>query len=71
MHTKQGRLVNALRHKYEGTRLNSHVIYTKQAIKLFEDFSVFMVFGFLNTLKNKTRKIRSINKYKTKLEKET
>ena len=32
------------------------MIYTKQAIKLFEDFSIFMVFEFLNTLKNKTSK---------------
>ena len=47
------------------------MIYTKQAIKLFEDFSIFMVFEFLNTLKNITRKVRSIKKYKTKLVKET
>ena len=60
MHTKQVKLVNALRHKYEGTRPNSHVIYTKQAIKLFEDFSIFMDFEFLNTLKNRTSKVRSI-----------
>ena len=51
VHTKQVKLVNAPCHKYEGTRPNSHVIYTKQAIKLFEDFSIFMVFEFLNTLK--------------------
>ena len=51
VHTKQVKLVNAPCRKYEGTRLNSHVIYTKQAIKLFEDFSIFMVFEFLNTLK--------------------
>ena len=44
MHTKQAKLVNALRHKYEGSRPNSHVIYTTQAIKLFEDFSIFMGF---------------------------
>ena len=69
LHTKQAKLVNALRHKYEGTRPTSHVIYTKQAIKLFEDFSIFMVFEFLNTLKNRTRKVRPINKYKTKIEK--
>ena len=43
------------------------MIYTKQMIKLFEDFSIFMVFEFLNTLKNRTRKVRSINKYKTEL----
>ena len=60
VHTKQAKLVNALCHEYEGTRPNSHVIYTKQAIKLFEDFSIFMVFEFLNTLKNRTRKVRSI-----------
>ena len=30
-----------------------------------------MAFEFLNTLKNKTTKVRSINKYKTKFEKET
>ena len=36
------------------------MIYTKQAIKLFEDFSIFMVFEFLNTLKNRTSKLRSI-----------
>ena len=69
VHTKQARLINALCHKYEGTRPTSHVIYTKQAIKLFEDFSIFMVFEFLNTLKNRTIKVRPINKYKTKIEK--
>ena len=51
MHTKQAKLVNAQCHKYEGTRPNSHVIYIKQAIKLFEDFSIFMDFEFFNTLK--------------------
>ena len=60
VHTKQAKLVNALRHWYEGTRPNSHVIYTKKAIKIFQDFSIFMVFEFLNTLKNRTRKVRSI-----------
>ena len=48
------------------------MIYTKQAIKLFEDFSIFMVLEFLNTLKNKTSKVRSIkNRYKPKQVKET
>ena len=48
------------------------MIYTKQAIKLFEDFSIFMVFEFLNTLKNRKRKVRSIKtSTKTKLVKET
>ena len=60
VHTKQAKPVNALRHKYEGTRPNSHEIYIKQAIKLLEDFSIFMVFEFLNTLKNRTRKVRLI-----------
>ena len=60
LHTKQAKLINALRHKYEGTRPNSHVIYKKQAIKLFEYFSIFMIFEFLNTLKNRTSKERSI-----------
>ena len=46
VHTKQAKPINALRHKYEGTRPNSHEIYIKQAIKLFEDFSIFMVFFF-------------------------
>ena len=36
------------------------MIYTKQAIKLFEDFSIFMIFEFLNAFKNRTSKIRSI-----------
>ena len=36
------------------------MIYTKQVIKIFEDFSIFMVFEFLNTLKNRTSKVRSI-----------
>ena len=36
------------------------MIHTKQVIKIFEDFSIFMVFEFLNTLKNRTRKIKSI-----------
>ena len=60
VHTQQVKLITALHHKYEGTRPNSHVIYTKQAIKLFEDFSIFMGFEFLNTLKNRTSKVRSI-----------
>ena len=48
------------------------MIYTKQAIKLFEDFSIFMVFELLNTLKKKTSKIRSTKTCtKTKLVKET
>ena len=49
VHTKQAKRINALRHKYEGTRPNSHEIYIKQAIKLFEDFSIFMVFFFFLT----------------------
>ena len=43
------------------------MIYTKQAIKLFENFSIFMVFEFLNTLKNRTSKVRS-TKTNTKIE---
>ena len=60
VHTKQAKFVNALLHKYEDIRPNSHVIYTKKAIKIFEDFSIFLVFEFLNTLKNRTSKVRSI-----------
>ena len=44
VHTEQAKLVNALHHQYEGTRPNSHVIYTTQAIKLFEDSSTFIGF---------------------------
>ena len=44
VHTEQARLINALCHQYEGTRPNSHVIHTIQAIKFFEDFSIFMGF---------------------------
>ena len=48
------------------------MIYTKQAIKLFEKFSIFMVFEFLNTLKNRTSKVRSTKtSTKTELVKET
>ena len=48
------------------------MIYTKQAIKLFENFSIFMVFEFLNTLKNRTSKVRSTKtSTKTELVKET
>ena len=48
------------------------MINTKQVIKLFEDFLIFMVFEFLNTLKNKTRKVRSTKtSTKPKLIKET
>ena len=36
------------------------MIYTKQVIKIFEDFSIFMVFEFLNTLQNRTSKVKSI-----------
>ena len=60
--TEQVKLVNALHHTYEGTRPNLHVIYTTQAIKPFGDFSIFMVFEFFNTLKNKTYKVRSTKK---------
>ena len=35
VHTKQARLVNALRHKYEGTRPNSYVTYTKTSDQTF------------------------------------
>ena len=44
MHIEQAKLVNALRHQYEGISPNSHVIYITQAIKLFGDFSIFMGF---------------------------
>ena len=48
------------------------MIYTTQAIKLFEDFSIFMVFEFLNTLKNRISKVRSTKtSTKTELVKET
>ena len=60
VHTKQAKFVNALLYKYEDIRPNSHVIYTKKAIKIFEDFSIVLVFEFLNTLKNRTSKVRSI-----------
>ena len=43
------------------------MIYTKQAIKLFEIFSIFMVFEYLNILKNRTSKVRS-TKTSTKIE---
>ena len=33
----------------------------KQVIKIFEDFSIFMVFEFLNTLKNKIKKTKTNN----------
>ena len=41
----------------------THMWYTqRQAIKLFEDFSKFYGFlKFLNTLKNRTNKVRSTN----------
>ena len=63
VHTKQAKLVNALRYKYEGIRPNSHVIHIKssdQTFWRFFFFSIFMVFEFLNTLKNRTSKVRSI-----------
>ena len=48
----------------------THMWYTqRQAIKLFEDFSIFMGFWILNTLKNRTRNVRSITT--KKLVKET
>ena len=50
----------------------THMWYTqRQAIKLFEDFSIFMGFWILNTLKNKTKNVRSITlKKKKKIVKE-
>ena len=50
------------------------MINTTQAIKLFEDFffQFLWVFEFLNTLKNRTSKVRSTKtSTKKKLEKET
>ena len=45
----------------------THMWYTqRQAIKLFEDFSIFMGFWILNTLKNKTKNVRSITLKKKK-----
>ena len=44
VHTRQAKLVNALRHWYEGTKPNSHVKYTTQVIRIFGDFSIFMGF---------------------------
>ena len=38
-----------------GTRPNSYVIYTTQAIKLFEDFSIFMGFWIFEHTKNQNK----------------
>ena len=47
VHTKQAKLVNALRHKYEGTRQNSLVICAQTyTIKLFEIFTFYVVLDF-------------------------
>ena len=41
----------------------THMWYTqRQAIKLFEDFLIFMGFWILNTLKNRAREVRSTEK---------
>ena len=55
VHKKQAKLVNALRHKYKGTRPNSHMIYTKQVIKLFEDFSIFYGFWIFEHTKKQNK----------------
>ena len=47
VHTEQAKLVNALRHKYEDTRPNSHVTYTKTSDQTFWRFFNFLwVFEF-------------------------
>ena len=69
VHTRQAKLVNALGHWYEGTRPNSHVKYTTQAIKLFENFQFLWVFEFFNILKNRIWKVRSTKQVQNKLEK--
>ena len=47
VHTEKAMLVNALRHKYEGSRPNSHVICAQTyTIKLFSIFHFLCGFGF-------------------------
>ena len=48
------------------------MIYTKQAIKFFEDFSIFYGFEFFEHTKKQNKKSKiNKNKYKTKIVKET
>ena len=50
---------NVLRHKYEGTRPNSHVKCAQTyIIKFFEFLTFYVFFGFF-THKNKSIKVRS------------
>ena len=50
MHTKQAKLINALSHLYEGTRLNLHVIRAQTyTIKFFEFFTFYVVLEFVLT----------------------
>ena len=56
VHTKQAKLVNALRHWYEGTRPNSHVTCAQTyTIKLFEFFTFYVV---LDLYSHKTKAIK-------------
>ena len=56
MHTEKAMLVNALRHKYEGSRPNSHVICAQTyTIKLFEFFTFYVVLDFYSHKKNATK----------------
>ena len=56
MHTEQAKIVNALRHKYEGTRPNSHEICTEQVIKLLEIFQFLWVFEIFETHPKQNKK---------------
>ena len=56
VYTEQAKLVNALRHKYEGTRPNSHVKCAQPYTIKFFTFYVFLDFY---TQKNKNIKVRS------------
>ena len=53
VYTEQAKLVNALRHKYEGTRPNSHVKCTQTYTIKFSKFYFLCIFGFLHTQKQK------------------
>ena len=58
VHTKQAKLVNALCHKYEGTRPNSHDMYSNICDQTFWIFYFLCGFGFLHT-QNKDLKVKS------------
>ena len=54
VHTKQAKLMNALRHLYESTRPNTHVICAQTyTIKFFKFFAFYVVLDFY-THKTKT-----------------